>query len=88
MTNSNDRNRNNNERNARGNQKPEKPWGRVVAVIDPTKANQNPRFVALGAAWLTENGNLKLRLEAAPQQWSDPHYPRTIIVIKNEDNER
>ena len=67
-------------------QKGDRPWGRASAIIEPTKDNQRARFVLIGAVWETENGNLKMKIEATPQQWDDPHYPRTILIAKIADD--
>jgi len=73
------------EQAARNTSRAAGPWGRAAAIIEPTANAKNPRFVSIGAVWKTENGNLKIQLEAEPHQWRDPHYRRTILITKNED---
>lgn len=98
MTTQNDRNRDRNAR-AAGNRQREReqqqttpktgtrPWGRASAVIEnpgQQRAESKARFVPIGAVWETENGNLKLTIEATPQQWNDPHFRRVVVIVRNE----
>ncbi len=98
MTNQNDRNRDrrsnaagNNQRDRENDTKKQagtRPWGRAAAIIDVAgtqRAETKARFVPIGAVWETEGGNLKMTLEATPNQWDDPHYRRVILITKNED---
>lgn len=88
---SNDRQRNNQSRDAGQRQQREGrgrsngPWGRASAVIQHSgdgRGEAKARFIYVGTVWQTEQGNLKLVLESEPQQWRDPHFPRVVVLTK------
>lgn len=93
MTTRQDRDRDNRSREAGNNQRQRqgnKPWGRASAVIvapGAQRAETKAHFVPIGTVWETENGNLKIVLAAQPQQWSDPHYRREVVLLRNEERE-
>jgi hypothetical protein len=60
-----------------------KPWGHGKAVI--RLSEEKSIFVAVGAIWETENGNLQLVLECEPNQWKDPHCRRVVVLLKSEE---
>lgn len=73
----------NDQRQRQGN----RPWGRASAVIPhpgQQRGETKAQFVPIGTVWETESGNLKLVLAAEPQQWSDPHYRREVVIMKLE----
>ena len=85
----NDRNRERRSNDAGNRQKgagTNKPWGYGKAVI--RLSEEKSIFVAIGAIWETENGNLQLVLESEPNQWKDPHCRRTVVLLKNDTTER
>jgi len=61
------------------------PWGDARAVIDVTvRGDTKTRFVQVGTVWETDSGNLKLVLEAMPNEWSDPHVRRVVVLMKRD----
>ena len=46
---------------------------------------KDPLFVLVGAVWETQNGNLKINLDAEPNQWRDPHCRRSLVLLKNDE---
>lgn len=93
---SNDRQRNNQSRDAGQRQQREgrgtsaRPWGRASAVVEHPGAGRGDtkaRFVYVGTVWQTEQGNLKLVLESEPQQWADPHFRRVVVITKLEERD-
>jgi hypothetical protein len=96
MNQRNDRQRDNKSRDAGQRQRQEgrdatnRPWGRASAVIEQAgqaRGDVKARFVYVGTVWQTEQGNLKLVLESAPNQWSDPHVRRVVVLTKIEERE-
>lgn len=97
MSNQNDRNRDRRATQAGNNQRDRqqqaksggtKPWGRASAVIEQPGSQRTESkavFVPIGAVWETESGNLKLTIQATPNQWADPHFRRVVVIVRNED---
>jgi len=61
-----------------------RPWGVAKAAI-PMGEGKDPLFVLVGAVWETQNGNLKINLDAEPNQWRDPHCRRSLVLLKNDE---
>lgn len=82
MTNRNDRERDRRSNQAGSRQRSNtKPWGYAKAII---RKGENNRFVLVGSVWETDNGNLKLRIEATPNEWNDPHVAREVVLTRAE----
>ena len=61
------------------------PWGHAKAPIPyESQGETKTQFVLLGAVWETEGGNLRINLDAEPNQWRDPHFRRTVVLVKND----
>lgn len=91
MTNQKDRARDQRSREAGQQQRSRegnRPWGRAAAAIEQPgtqRQESKTRFVHIGTVWQTEAGNLKLILESQPNEWSDPHVRRAVVITKNQE---
>jgi hypothetical protein len=90
MATQNDRNRDRRSNQA-GNRQRENnrgPWGYAKAIIPHPTDAEKTFFVMLGAVWETEGGNLKINLDAEPNQWRDPHFRRAVVLLKNDPKDQ